>query len=134
MMSLASYFLQLEGILLFLIIPTVYGDCAYDGKTFKAYTVVYKTYDAANDWCFVGLCAHNGNIWKLVDLNCRRRSSTGNTIDSGKMTSTAATTTTPTATTPGTGLFSLQLKYKHNLLSNIKAVFRNTSLTRLTEN
>ena len=97
----------LQSIALVILFPLVYSTCVFDGKRFEAYTVVYKVYDETNDWCYVGLCKHDGEIWRLVDLTCRRRPLIGKTTESTKRTTTSASTTTETATTfpitqPGT--------------------------------
>ena len=58
-------------------ISFVNSKCIVDGRAFETYRVVYNAYDDVNDWCLVGLCKANGEIWKLVDLSCRRNSLIG---------------------------------------------------------
>ena len=70
------------------------SQCQYDGKDFESYEVVYKVYDERNDWCSIGICLPRGNIWKLVDLSCRRKGAIS------KLTTTSATTATSTTSEP----------------------------------
>ena len=56
------------------MISFVNSKCIVDGRAFEPFRVVYNVYDDVNDWCLVGLCKRNGEIWKLVDLSCRRKS------------------------------------------------------------
>ncbi|XP_065063258.1 mucin-2-like isoform X2 [Rhopilema esculentum] len=70
------------------------SQCKYDGKHFESYDVVYKVYDERNDWCSIGICLPRGNIWKLVDLSCRRKGAIS------KVTTTSATTATSTTSEP----------------------------------
>ena len=70
------------------------SQCQYDGKDFESYEVVYKVYDERNDWCSIGICLPRGNVWKLVDLSCRRKGAIS------KLNTTSATTATSTTSEP----------------------------------
>jgi len=59
-----------------LVLSFVHSKCKFGGKTFESYRVVYKLYNEEHDWCFVGLCKDDGQIWKLVDLSCGKKSRT----------------------------------------------------------
>ena len=72
-----KYRLQLLQIFVFLLLLSfVTCKCKFGGKSFESFRVVYYLYDEEHDWCSVGLCKEDGQIWKLVDLNCGKRSVT----------------------------------------------------------
>ena len=69
----------LSSISFLALISYIDGKCVFNGNNFEPYRVVYKVYDEINDWCTVGLCKDNGEVWKLVDLACKRKSHIGTT-------------------------------------------------------
>lgn len=87
----------LQSALLIIGVPLTNSACIFDGKSYEPFTVVYKVYEESNDWCRIGLCRHDGAIWKLVDLTCRRKSTDAKMINS---TTTIPLPTTPVKTTP----------------------------------
>eukprot|EP00794_Sanderia_malayensis_P001391 gene1391-1534_t len=50
--------------------------CTYQGKAYQPYSKVYSDFDEKNNWCNVGICRGDGTIWQLIDVACRRATST----------------------------------------------------------